>query len=112
MLPELARYIAYLQRNSSDAAAYRLAYWQRLAAPLAVLAMLLLAAGLVLGPLERSGIAQRLLAGVLIGLGFKLLTDITAHAGLVYGFAPWASAVLVPVAVLGTGVLLLRRYAR
>lgn len=110
-LPELGRYIAYLQCNASDVAFYRLAYWQRWAAPLSVLAMLLLAVSLVLGPLGRKSIPQRLLAGVAAGLVFKLFSDITAHAGLVYGFPPWASALLPSVAVLAAGVLLLKRYA-
>ena len=110
-LPELRRYIAYLQGNASDAAFYRLAWWQRLAAPLSVLAMLLLAVSLVVGPLGQQNIAQRLLVGVAAGLAFKLFSDIAAQAGLVYGLPLWASAVLPSAVVLATGLLLLKRYA-
>jgi len=99
-LPELHEYIDYLQSNGSDVSAYRLSYWQRLGAPLSALTMLLLAVVLVLGPLERLTLGQRLLVAVLAGLGFKLLGGIVAHAGLVYGMSPLWSAFLPSLAVL------------
>jgi lipopolysaccharide export system permease protein len=80
--------------------AYRLNYWQRLAAPVAALAMLLLAVVLVLGPLGQRTLGQRLLAAVLAGLAFKLLAGIIAHAGLVYGMNPILSAFLPALLVL------------
>ena len=107
-LPELGSYIEYLKRNGSNVAGYRLRYWQRLATPLAVLAMLLLAVGLVLGPLSRQGIGQRILVGVVAGLVFKLVNETSLHAGLVYGIAPWASALLPSLLVSAGGLWLLR----
>jgi len=107
-LPELGRYIEYLEHNGSNVAGYRLRYWQRLATPLAVLAMLLLAVGLVLGPLARQGIGQRILVGVVAGLVFKLVNETSLHAGLVYGIAPWVSALLPSLLVSLGGLWLLR----
>jgi lipopolysaccharide export system permease protein len=108
-LGELGRYIAYLQHSGSSAQDYQLSYWQRLAAPLSALAMLLLSVSLVLGRLGSQGAGQRVLIGVLIGLAFKLGNEIFAHAGLVYGMAPWLSAVLPSVLVLIAGSWLLHR---
>jgi lipopolysaccharide export system permease protein len=99
-LPELSEYIDYLRRNGSDTAAYRLNYWQRLAVPLSVLAMLSLAVALVLGPIGKRSPGQRLLVAVLAGLLFKLLGSVIAHAGLVYGMPPVLSAVLPSLLVL------------
>ncbi len=99
-LPELSEYIDYLQRNGSPALLYALGYWKRLAAPLSALAMLLLAVSLVLGPLGRPTLGQRLLVAVLAGLAFKLLSEVIAHAGLVYGLPPVVSAFLPAILVL------------
>jgi len=108
-LPELGEYIDHLRRNGSDVGAWRLNFWQRLAAPLGALAMLLLAASLVLGTLGRRPLGQRLLVAVLAGLAFKLLSGVIAHAGLVYGMNAAASAFLPAVAVLlVTGAAVLR----
>jgi lipopolysaccharide export system permease protein len=111
-LPELGDYIDYLRRNGSDVGAWRLNFWERLAAPLGALAMLLLAAGLTLGGLGRRPLGQRLLVAVLAGLAFKLLSGVIAHAGLVYGVNAAVSAFLPAAAVLlamGAAVLRERR---
>jgi lipopolysaccharide export system permease protein len=110
-LPELAEYIDYLRRNGSDTAAYRLNYWQRVAAPLSVLAMLLLAVALVLGPVGKRAPGQRLLVAVLAGLLFKLLGSVIAHAGLVYGMPPVLGAVMPSLVVLAGIALIAYRPA-
>jgi len=108
-LPELGEYIGHLRRNGSDVGAWRLNFWQRLAAPLGALAMLLLAAALVLGGLGRRPPGQRLLVAVLAGLAFQLLGGVIAHAGLVYGMNPAVSAFLPAVTLLLlAGVVVLR----
>jgi lipopolysaccharide export system permease protein len=108
-LTELGVYIDYLQRNGSDVGALRMNYWQRLAAPLSALVMLLLAVSLVLGPLGRRPLGQRLLVAVLAGLLFKLLTGVAGHAALVYGLPPALGALLPSLVVLaGIGALVLR----
>jgi lipopolysaccharide export system permease protein len=108
-LPDLHQYIAYLRANDTDVSSYRLNYWQRWAAPLAAIAMLFLSVSFVLGPLGKQSGGQRVLAGVVLGLVFKLINDITAHAGLVYGMPPWLSAALPSSVVFAAGLLLLRR---
>ncbi len=108
-LTELGEYIDYLQHNGSDVGALRMNYWQRLAAPLSALVMLLLAVSLVLGPLCRRPLGQRLLVAVLAGLLFKLVTDVAGHAALVYGLPPALGALLPSLAVLaGIGIAVLK----
>jgi len=108
-LPDLGRYINYLQQNGTGVALYRLRYWQRWATPVAALAMLFLAVSFVLGPVGRLSMGQRILTGVAVGLVFKLGNEITAHAGLVYGAPPWLSAFASSVLVCVAALLLLRR---
>jgi len=107
-LPELLRYIDGLERGGMEVESYRLEFWKRLTAPLAVLAMLLLSIGLVMGPLGRQGPGLRVLIGVLLGLVFKLGNETAAHAGLVYGSAPWVAAVLPSLLVFLAAVSTMR----
>lgn len=108
-LIDLRRYIAYQRLNAADVASAQLNFWQRMSAPLAVLAMLVLSVSLVLGPLGRQSVGKRVLIGVMIGLAFKLFNDINAYAGLVFGVPPWMSALLPSLLVSAAGLLLLRR---
>lgn len=108
-LPQLVRYIDGLDRGGMRVDRYRLEFWQRLTAPLAVLAMLLLSVGMVLGPLGRHGVGLRVLVGVLLGLFFKLASDTAAHAGLVYGSEPWFAALLPSLLVFAAAIVLVRR---
>ena len=108
-LPQLARYIEGLAHGGMRVDRYRLEFWQRVTAPLAVLAMLLLSVGMVLGPLGRQGVGLRVLVGVLLGLFFRLASEMSAHAGLVYGSAPWFAAVLPSLLVFVTAIFLVRR---
>ncbi len=110
-LPQLARYIDYLAQNGNDVGLWRLGFWQRLAAPLNVLAMLALAAVLVLGSLGRRPLGQRLLVAVLTGVAFQLLGGVVSHAGLVYGLNVGLSAVLPALSVL-VGVVLYARFGQ
>jgi len=108
-LPELVRYIDGLDRGGMRVERYRLEFWQRLTAPLTVLAMLMLSVGLVLGPLGRQSVGLRVLAGVLLGLFFKLGSETAAHAGLVYGSEPWVAALLPSMLVFVAAFVLVRR---
>jgi lipopolysaccharide export system permease protein len=108
-LPELRRYIGGLEQGGMRVDRYRLEFWQRLSAPLAVLAMLMLSVGMVLGPLGRQGMGLRVLAGVLLGLLFKLGSETVAHAGLVYGSEPWVTALMPSLLVFAAAVILMRR---
>lgn len=108
-LPELRRYIDYLAVNRLATARYALAFWARVAAPVTAWVMLLLGLAIVLSRTRHWRTGSRLLAGVLVGLGFKLLADTTAQAALVYGLAP-ALAVWTPVS--GAALLAAALYAR
>lgn len=96
----LYRYAQYMQANDIDASQYRLAFWRKLATPVAVLVMIMLAVPFVLGPLRSAGAGQRLFVGVLAGIGFFMLNEIVANTGQVFGVVPWLTA-WAPTVVLG-----------
>ncbi|MCW9057652.1 MAG: LPS export ABC transporter permease LptG [Gammaproteobacteria bacterium] len=106
---ELRRYIEYLASNGLEAERHQLALWLRLSAPLAGLVMLFLAVPFVFGSLRNVGAGQRLLVGVMVGIGFQLLVQILSHTGQVYGIHPVVSAFAPILLFLSGGVWALRR---
>lgn len=106
---ELRRYVAYLTANGLEADRHRLALWLRITAPLAGLVMLFLAVPFVFGSLRNVGAGQRLLVGVMAGIGFQLLVQILSHTGQVYGIPPAVSALAPILLFLSVGLWAMRR---
>jgi len=98
-LPGLRRYIQYLELNKLDSHGPRLEYWRKLASPLSVVAMVLIAIPFVLGPLRDTGAGQRLFIGVLMGIGFYVFNETIVSLGAVYRWPPLLAA-FAPVLVL------------
>ena len=88
----LLRLIRYLQQNALDTSSYALALARKVMAPFTVMAMMLFAIPFVLGPLRNTGAGQRLFVGVLIGLAFYVINEVTANTGQLYGWNPLVSA--------------------
>ncbi|MFW6345921.1 MAG: LPS export ABC transporter permease LptG [Halomonas sp.] len=102
--PELWTYIRYLEANDLDSGTYRLALWEKLATPLATLAMLLVTIPLVFTAVRSAGAGQRIVIGVLVGVAFFLLNRALGQAGVVYGVPPSLSALLPVVLFAALGL--------
>lgn len=97
--PGLLRLIQYMKHNGLDASQYELSLWRKLVAPLTVMVMMLFAVPFVLGSQRSGGAGQRLLVGILVGLGFYVTNEVSANLGQLYGWsAPLAAA--LPTALL------------
>jgi lipopolysaccharide export system permease protein len=107
--PGLVRLIHYLERNGLDAGNYRLSLWRKLVAPLTVVAMMLFAVPFILGSQRGGGAGQRLLIGILVGLVFYVVNEVTASMGQIYGWPPVLAAGAPTVALAGLAVVRLRR---
>ncbi len=105
----LYHYITYMRDNHLDDRRYVTAFWGRIAKPVALLAMLLLAMPFVFGPLRSSSTGQRMLIGMLIGIGFYVFNSIFMQAGIVFGLNPLISAWLPTVILAATGIVAVRR---
>lgn len=90
---ELAKYIVFLRENGQKSQQFELAFWNRLVKPCVTLVMLLLAVPFVLNVRRAINAGQRIVIGVLIGLGFILSDRMFGHIGLVYGLNPLFTAV-------------------
>ena len=101
--------IDYLRRERLDATRYQVAFWSKALQPAAVLGLVLLAVGFVIGPLREVGMGVRLTVGIAVGLIFKYLLDLFAPVSIVFGVPPWL-AMAIPVAICWVaGGLLVRR---
>lgn len=111
-LAELWTYSRYLEHNGLDSSRYRLAFWVKVATPLATMTMLLLTVPLVFGSLRSANMGQRIFIGVLIGIAFFLLNRLLNRAALVFGLPPLVSALGPTVLFLGIALSGLVRLSR
>ena len=95
----LYRYIKYLHSNGINADRYVTAFWSRIAQPLSLLVMVLLALPFVFGPMRSASTGQRLVTGMLIGIGFFIFDSIFRQSGVVFALNPQLTAWL-PTVVL------------
>ncbi len=106
---QLYHYATYLLSQGLDAAPYQLEFWKKIMQPVATLAMVLLAASIMFGPLRSVTMGLRLVAGVFLGLGYRYGQDFFGFASLIYHFSTfWGAALPAVMATLAGLVSLLR----
>lgn len=108
-MPGLLRLIGYLDLNHLDAARYRIEMWRKLVAPATVMSLMLFAIPFVLGAPRSSGAGQRLLIGILIGVAFYVLNEVSVNLGQIYQWTPFLSAALPTLLLTTVGALRLAR---
>ena len=108
---ELLPYVEFLQSNDLGDDAYRAALWQRLAYPVAALAMALAGTPFLFGGLRGGGLGQRLFIGMVVGIVFYLVSKASNNLGVVYGLSPPLAALAPALLVAGTAVVFLRRHS-
>ncbi len=99
-------YVSYLRANQLDSTAYEVAFWSRLANIASVAVMTVLALPFVFGSLRAAGAGARLMVGVMIGLGYFLVSRMLANGAVVFDIPPvivaWTpTALLLALAVGG-----------
>jgi lipopolysaccharide export system permease protein len=106
---ELFDYIGYLDANGLDAKPYALSLWSRILAPLGAAGMLLLAIPFVFGSLRSVSIGQRIMTGVLVGVGFYMFNNIFKRLGIIYDIPAFLSAAIPLVTLFVLWYLLMKR---
>lgn len=104
----LARLVRYLEANGLDAQVERVSLWRKIVAPFTVLVMMLLAVPFVLGSLRDTGTGQRLLIGILFGVGFWVMNEVVANSAIIYRWPPAPAALTPSLAVLALALWRLR----
>ncbi len=111
MLPTwgLYQYMKFMRANGQAAVDYEVAFWLKIATPLATLVMLFLAVPFVMGNQRAAGAGQRIFLGALIGIGFYMFSRAMSYVAVVYDISPILSAAIPTMAFLTIGVVLLKR---
>jgi len=94
-LGNLSAYIEHLRENRQKSTRYELAMWFKLVRPLAVIVMMLLALPFALQNMRAGGLGAKLVAGIMIGLGFHFLSQLFSNLALLNDWTP-AFASLAP----------------
>lgn len=80
---DLLAYLNFLDENRLDSRVEHLILWKKISSPITVFVMCLLAIPFVLGSQRQSSSGQRVLIGILLGVGFvvceRLLTQLGSH---------------------------------
>lgn len=91
-LRTLKAYMDHLAENRQKTSRYETAYWNKIAFPLAAPVMLLIALPFAYHPPRSGNVSGRVLAGILIGLGFHLMNRLSGHLGVLNDWPPALSA--------------------
>jgi len=78
----LHRYIQYLKQNKLDASLYEISLWKGLVYPFVIWVMMLLALPAAFLQARAGAVGARVLAGILVGVGFHLLNSLFSHLGV------------------------------
>jgi Predicted permeases len=95
-LPTLWRNYQSLQTGALNMNRFALAFWRRLSYPWVGLIMILLAVPFVTRNPRGGGLAARVMAGLVLGLGFHFLTEMSGYISVSGGISP-SMATILPI---------------
>ncbi|TNF98259.1 MAG: LPS export ABC transporter permease LptG [Gammaproteobacteria bacterium] len=104
----LTTYMDYLRVNGLTTEPYEFAFWRKITTPLAILIMLLLSVPFLFTSIRTSGAGQRIMIGIVLGIGYYLVTHLTGRLGEVYDFDPMLSSVIPSLIFLLLGIIGIR----
>ncbi|MBY0578204.1 MAG: LPS export ABC transporter permease LptG [Burkholderiales bacterium] len=96
----LHHYIQHLVENKQQATRYKIAFWTKLVYPFAVLVMMLLSLPFSYHRRREGGISAKIVLGIMVGLLFYLMNQLSARLGLINEWPPFLSAALPSMAFL------------
>lgn len=96
----LWRYIEYLEENQLSTDRQIVAVWRKLIYPFTLLVMVAIAAPISVMQTRRGGVGGKVFAGILAGVTFFMMNQLTLNAGMLYAWPPWATALLPNLLVL------------
>ena len=111
-LVTLFSYVQHLRENRQESGRYEIALWNKIVYPLAVVVMMFLALPFAYMNVREGGVSTRIFAGIMLGLGFNLVTRLFSHVGALAGWPPLLAAIAPTVLFLGLALGLLYRLER
>lgn len=108
-LLSLSAYIDHLQENKQNSTRYELAFWGKVFQPATVIIMMLLAIPFAIQSQRASGLGGKLLMGIMLGLAFYFLNQLTSNLTVLNNWPTLLSAAMPPLVFFALAVALLVR---
>ncbi len=89
---ELYRYSEHLSDQAQSAQTHEIRFWQKALYPLACLVMVALALPFAYLHARAGGVSLRVFGGIMLGISFVLLNNVSGHIGLLRDWTPWVVA--------------------
>jgi lipopolysaccharide export system permease protein len=106
---ELFQYVRELERRRQPVARYAQELWAKIDLPLAMAAMIMIAAPFVFGPMRTQSIGQHMMIGAMIGIVFSLVQQITIYLGQLANVSPALTATMPSFVLMGLALYFFRR---
>jgi len=87
-------YVEHLKLTHQKSINYEIALWKKLIDPLTVAVMMLLALPFAYLHTRSGGVSLKVFAGIMLGVAFFFLNNLSAHLGLLNGWPAWMPAAL------------------
>lgn len=97
---DLLDYISYLEENQLQTTRQVVALWRKFAYPFSLLVMVTIAAPIGFMQTRRGGVGTKIFAGILVGVGFFMLNQLTLNLGMLSQWPPWVTALLPTLGAL------------
>jgi lipopolysaccharide export system permease protein len=108
----LYAYVRHLRENRQESTRYEIALWNKIIYPLAVLVMMVLALPFAYLNVREGGVSAKIFAGIMLGLGFHLVSRLFAHLGQLAAWPPMVAAFVPTAAFLALAVFMIRHLER
>ena len=89
---ELQRYSAHLSDQQQTAQQHEIRFWRKALYPLACLVMVALALPFAYQHARAGSVSFKVFGGIMLGISFVLLNNLSGHIGLLRGWTPWLAA--------------------
>jgi lipopolysaccharide export system permease protein len=89
---DLFRYIRHLSENGQTTQRFEIEFWKKVFYPLSCLVMVVLALPFAYLHFRSGNIASHVFGGVLAGISFFLLNNVSSYVGNINAWAPWFAA--------------------
>ncbi|KQV48410.1 LPS export ABC transporter permease LptG [Pelomonas sp. Root1217] len=98
---ELYRYTKHLSAQEQSAQAHNIQFWRKAFYPFACFVMVALALPFAYLHGRSGGISIKVFGGIMLGISFVLLNNVTGHLGLLKNWTPWVVAATPSLLYLG-----------
>ncbi len=89
---ELWRYSAHLSDQEQASQQHQIRFWRKALYPLACLVMVALALPFAYMHARGGSVSYKVFGGIMLGISFVLLNNLSGHIGMLRGWTPWVAA--------------------